>query len=323
MKRLNPLFLLLPALQLASCFREELPVPAKDRGPVITGNVSVGHLYEQQVYYSIEKNSTVLTVSKYDWHLAFSGDRNNPYVMMNTSLGMYAGETEHGNLNQPYDTAGLWSRELYDEPSGHPDSLALSNILTNNKIYIIHLGKNAGLQSEGYAMIKVGVNGMQYVLEISGMNGSGYRQITVPFNDSVNRILCNVKSGNHIAEPPYKSWDLLFTQYTHLYQNPFQTYSVVGCLINEKKMKAAMAKSGKSFETIVASDTAGIQFSSDRDIIGFGWKYFDLNNNVYIIRSARTYFIRFHEGIYYKLHFISYYDNLGNRGYPVFEYRKL
>src|SRR6185503_2302553 len=107
--------------------------------------------------------------------------------------------------------------------------------------------------------------------------------------------------------PRIEEWDILMTQYQHVYYNPFQTYLVVGCLINPSTMLACEYNGSKSFREIDVNDTMGCRFSSRRNTIGFGWKYYDLNNNQYLINTKKTYFLKRNSGNLYKLHFIDFY----------------
>jgi hypothetical protein len=114
------------------------------------------------------------------------------------------------------------------------------------------------------------------------------------------------------------------TQYQHVYYDPFQTYLVVGCLINQSTLVACEYNGNKDFNQVQVSDTSGCTFSNRRDIIGFGWKHYDLNNNQYITNTKKTYFIkRLLTGNIYKLHFIDFYNSSGIKGTATFEFQEI
>lgn len=79
----------------------------------------------------------------------------------------------------------------------------------------------------------------------------------------------------------------------------------------------------KKFNELTVSDTLNCIFSSNKNIIGFDWKYFDLQKNQYYLYENKSYFIRHASGKYYKLHFIDFYNTSGVKGTPVFEYKEL
>ena len=64
-------------------------------------------------------------------------------------------------------------------------------------------------------------------------------------------------------------------------------------------------------------------YSTQRDIIGFNWKTFDFDTQVYTINSSMNYIIQSENGIFYKLRFIDFYNNSGEKGYPKFEIQEL
>ena len=68
-------------------------------------------------------------------------------------------------------------------------------------------------------------------------------------------------------------------------------------------------------------------FSRRGDFIGHEWKdvEVDVNSNtaVYVVNSDKIYIVKDTEGFYYKLRFISYYNELGEKGFPVFEHKRL
>jgi hypothetical protein len=47
------------------------------------------------------------------------------------------------------------------------------------------------------------------------------------------------------------------------------------------------------------------------------------NTAVYTIRPGITYIIQDTEEIFYKMRFISYYNDLGEKGFPVIEHARL
>lgn len=314
---------LILTILLSSCFKEELPVPRKDRGDVVTETVEMGPTYDKRFYISLGLNSVTGTIDKHSWDIALSGDSANPYIRLNTALGMMAYNTGKTSLMEVTDTSGLLTNPLIDFPRGDKDSLALSGILDSGYVYLIYLGTDASLQSNGYLVLKAFVAEGQYQLHYRFYNQSTETSKKINFNSKKQHVLYSFKKELVLEEPDMENWDFQLTQYQHVYYNPFQTYSVVGCLINPKRVEASIYKGSKSFADIDQSDAIAATYSSKEDHIGFGWKYYDLNNNKYVIRPEKCYFIRYANGQVFKLHFIGFYNSKGEKGTPVFEYKEL
>ncbi len=305
------------------CFKDEQSVPRKERGGLVTASVELGSTYRGAVYFNLLSGSNVTTLDKFSWDIAFSGRTDEPFIALNTAKSMAASITDKVQLMEVKDTIGFFDSRRFDYPSGFSDSLALTGILKNKKVFIIDLGYNENSLKEGILLLKAEVANGKYYIEFSNLNGSNYHFDSIGMDNTTGRIFYNFKTGHITPEPVINSWDLLFTQYMHIYYDPFQTYSVTGCLINTEHIAAGAYTGSKTFTEVSAADTINCSLSSRRDAIGFDWKYFDLQKNQYYINDKKCYFIRHKSGKYYKLHFIDFYDKTGVRGTPVFEYKEL
>lgn len=317
------IFISLTVLTLTSCFKEEMPVPKKDRGDIVTETLEMGPTYDTRFYINLDKQEINGSINKYDWDIALSGDSLNPYIRLNTSIGMYAYKTGKQSIAEVLDTNGLMSSPLIDYPAGDKDSLALSGILESGEVYLIDLGIDAGLQKSGYLLLKANLNLGHYALQYKYFNQSRILDAKVDFNPGKSHLLYSFKTGIVTMEPDKKEWDFMITQYQHVYYAPFQTYSVVGCLINPSKVSASIYKGNKTFSELNLTDAMNADYSKREDHIGFGWKYYDLNKNKYIIRPEKCYFIKYDNGVTFKLHFIGFYNDKGEKGTPIFEYKEL
>lgn len=314
---------MISCLLLAGCFKEENPIQRKDRGPVSFDQLELGPDYDKEIYYSLFDKRIAGQMDKFSWHLGLSGDAGRPYITLNTGKSMYAYKTNKSSLAEIVDTIGKMENRLNDYPCGDPDSLALTGILTNGLVYVIDLGYDPSFWKEGYLLLKARVDSGEYILEYSNIDGGNYHISKVAFDNTYDHLLFNFKTGAVTPEPPIATWELLMTQYQHVYYDPFQTYSVVGCIINTNSVAACEYKGGKDFGQVEAADTLGCGFSTRRNVIGFAWKYFDLNNNVYIINPRKTYFVRHKLGNLFKLHFTGFYNSKGEKGTPSFEFQEL
>jgi len=311
-------------LALSSCFKEELPVGKVERGPVTFASFDMGIDYGISAYYSMTEKAFTGNISKYDWDLSFSADSTNPYIRLNSGLGILAWKTPYTEFNQFTDTTGLMSEFLYDHPGGKQDSLALRDILQSERVYILHLGRDKQLKNRGYILIKSSlVQNSSYKVEVCLLDKSGENSFNVPFRSGYLEIPINLKEAGILEEPISERWDFQFVQYQHVYHDPFQLYSVVGCMINPERFKACMYEGNKSFKEVNANDLNSAILSNSRDVIGFSWKYYNLSLNQYIIRPEKTYFLQEDNGKLYKIHFTGFYNSQGEKGCPNFEFREL
>ena len=225
------------------------------------------------------------------------------------------------NFNDSVDIANAqWS---WDAPSGNHDSLAFQSIDTS-KVYILDRGLNINGSSMGI-----------YKVQFLELNTSFFRVKTSQielFNDTIlditldqNKLFTpfsfsSLKVVN--ISPEINNWDLLFTQYTRLFTNPQIEYLVTGVLINDKTTQVAV-DTINDFNQINYLSLSDYQFLSQRDIIGYNWKEFNFETNLYSVKDNINFVIRDFEGKYYKMRFIDFYNSQGLKGYPKFELEEL
>jgi hypothetical protein len=132
----------------------------------------------------------------------------------------------------------------------------------------------------------------------------------------------SIPGRNQVSIYPEKaSWDLLFSQYTHIYHGGV-TYLVTGVLLNPYQTEAG-CNDNLDFAIITDANEADFQFTTDQDIIGYDWKEYSFSTSRYVIYHNQNYYIKTNSLREYKLHFIDFYNELGEKGYPVFEFQEL
>ncbi|MCC6447711.1 MAG: HmuY family protein [Chitinophagaceae bacterium] len=168
------------------------------------------------------------------------------------------------------------------------------------------------------------LNQKKYTIRVADINGDNDREMTIPKNDNYNFqfLFLNPTEKLIDAEPIKTDWDIVFTQYTHVFydMNPPTPYLVTGCLTNRYETMALM-DSTTSYENINYEYAITKILSTEINTIGYTWKVY--SQDVYITNPKLNYIIRTQDGAYYKLHFIDFYDSNGNKGTPTFEYQKL
>lgn len=311
---------ILSLLLFTACLKEELPVTPYNRGNVITAQVSMGNDYGTQVWYKLNTHQIVKTNAKTAWDLAFSCNDSN-YVLLNTSLAAQAAPCNTANFNSVNSDAGL--NYKIDHPGGNYDSLALKDLLNGN-VFIVDRGFTPSGNAIGKKKIQLlSVNTNQYVLKYADLNGSNEHTVSVTKNPDYHYIYLSFSNNQILTIEPQKyDWDLCFTSYTHVFYDPYTPYLVTGVLINTHDCQAAKIFH-KNFADIQYQDVLNTSFTNQRDIIGYDWKTYNFNTAQFEIDFNKNYLIKDSEGFYYKLRFIGFYDNSGNKGNPKFEFQKL
>lgn len=318
------LFFYLTVILLFSCEKKELPAPKYERGDVITSQLNMTSNYKNQIWFSLSENKIVSTNFKTDWDVAFESSSTGNHIVLNSALGMRVYKTNYSQLSEVTDTVGLGINEKVDSPTGNLDSTAFGDWQTDNSVYIINRGYSETGQLLGFYKLKVvSVSPTNYIFEYADIFGTQNHQAIIIKNSQYSFNAYSFSSNQQINIEPIKSnYDLCFTQYTHVYKNPIEYYQVAGVLLNSFETKVIKIIN-KPFNDIVINDTIGRIFSNYRNSIGFDWKTFDFNTNLFTVNSNYSYIINDNKGFYYKLHFIDFYNTSGIKGYPTFEFKKI
>lgn len=313
---------LLFTLLLGSCAKDELPVPPHDPGNVTEAAVSMSADYRWQLYYDLRTNTVVGQNLKTAWDLGFEATTDGFHVVLNSAKAMYAANTGSTDFTTVTDTIGFALLKKWDEPSGNLDSTAVGDWRGNMPVYIVDRGYSETGTHQGFRKIQfLAVDADSYTIRFAALNGNGDTTLEIAKDSTYNMQFLSFASGNTVLiEPPKADWDLTFTQYTHVFYNPLTTYLVTGCLMNRYQTTAARDTT-TAFAAIRFSSIGSYVFSPAMNTIGYDWKTF--NGSTYVTDPQKIYIIRDREGLYYKLHFIDFYDNQGIKGNPRWEFQQL
>jgi len=327
-------------LILSSCFKEDERIPAHDPGDVKTVSIELKNDYRYQVYFDLNSGQVVSTNLKREWDLGFECSPQGWHIILNTANFMVASGTGSTDFNAPIDTTGyVWH---FDKSDGNLDSTAIgewfswsqpdSSKVYTHEVYVIdrgydELGNLRGLRKVVFQKLE----GDEYTFRYANLDGSNENSFTVTRDPSVNFMCFSFDGGGQQVnlEPPKYSWDLLFTQYTTLlYTNEGEPYPyiVTGVLSNRTGIEVAQ-DTLYDFLTIDRNEAINLEYNTIQDEIGYDWKDVvgdPTSGSVsYEIIQGINYVVKDQEGFFYKLRFISFYNNNGEKGYPTFEYQKL
>lgn len=321
MKNISFFSLILSAF-LFSCKKAELPVPKHDPGNVTTSTVNMDASYKWQIYFDLKTNSVVGQNLKTAWDLGFENGTAGFHVIINTSKFMFAYNTGNTNFTAIVDTLGFALNKKWDSPSGSLDTTAIGNWQVSNSVYIIDRGYNEMGVHQGFRKIQIqSVDATSYTIRFAQLNGTGDITLVINKSDNYNFSFLSFSTSNTLLiEPPKDTWDLVFTQYTHIFYNPIEPYLVTGCLSNRYNTLSSV-DSVNSFSQIKFENIGSYILSNQINIIGYDWKTY--TGGTYVTNPNVNYVIEDSEGFYYKLHFIDFYNQSGIKGNPTWEFQKL
>ena len=331
-KYLRNSVLFLSIMALTACFEEDEPL---DPDSIITDSLMYSinmSIYDYQTYFNLQESQIASENPNDAWDLAFETGPNGWHIRINSGnrIGIYNTATTDFENTSGINENGEWA---FDKSDGNMDSTAVGNWLIFNgsdttpkqQVYII--GQYDGIAYKPFRKI-VFTNWSEkyYWFTSAAIDGSDLRSDTICKNNNYNYVYYSFDfpdSTLHL-EPDKDQWDILFTQYyTILYTDDGQPlpYLVRGVFQNPNGIEVAL-DSTLNFYLIDIYDVGKFNFSKEQDAIGYEWKDVKVNQDAntasYTVDPARNYIIKGREGKFYKLKFISYLNDSGQRGYPRF-----
>ena len=305
-----------------SCEMEEIPVSPHNPGDIQINQIELSNDYRHQVFYDLGSNSIISDNLKTDWDLGFESSTQGYHVILNSSTYSALSYIDNIPFNDIIDPLNLsWS---WDNPSGDLDSSAFGDSRSVSGFYVFDRGFDLNGTPRGFKKILIdSITNEFYQISFSNLDNSDYNSFKLYKDPSVN-FTCFSFESNQIVdiEPSYNDWDLLFSQYTHLYNDTTTpAYLVTGVCSN---LDVLVAKdTSYEFNEINYSMINEFSFNDDRDAIGFDWKEYNFNAGSYTINSNTNYIIMDKQQKYFKLRFIDFYNSDGDKGYPTFEIQEL
>ena len=321
-------------LIFSSCEKKDKAVVLPPPGPSKVSEIELGSSYENQVYYDIDSNKTFSSKNR-SWELAFESNDHGWHIKLNGGLLVKAINTNCRNWDTTYTKNYLF---LSDANNGDLDSTAIGEwgfrgppfpmvLKGKGYIYIIDRGDTRAAK-ERYKKFQIHfVDDRRYKIKYANLDGSDLDSAIIMKNDSKNFVYFNFENGGTYLseiEPTRNKWDILFTSYAQIYHeyNPPLSYIVRGVLLNPNVVCCAK-DSTTGYENLNLSFVKTLKYYKQDDVIGYDWKTYSQTSSKYVTRSHVTYIIKSKKGYYYKLRFIDYYNNKGEKGYPKFEFQRL
>ena len=318
-------------LSLPSCFKEEEMVPPHEQGDLEEGVAAIGSLYENQVYFDLLGNEEVSSNNLSVWDLSFESSTGGWVIRLNSAKFMLAGNS--------YDTtfsAALVRDDLnmkFDKSDGNPDSTAIGPWFDRSEdstwslrhVYLLDRGSDDLGQSLGYKKVQFDILGDDFIVRYANTDNSGDTIVQISRDPSMDQIYFSFDTGITEIAPQPGLWRLLFTRYTTMLvtdEGEDYPYLVVGALLNPNGVSAAL-DTAHNFMDLDSDMLTELEFTIQSDVIGYEWKYYNFDDGVYTIVPDMNYVIRDRDGFFYKLRFVDFYNDLGVKGNPKFEFVRL
>ena len=327
MKNINIIITIILSMFLWSCFEDDTQVE-----PLPIEEIVVPYsVYEYQTYVDLSNGLIVSYHNYVDWDLGFESSTEGHHIILNYARFMYAGNTSQTNLDMvKSDTEA----EMYfDKSDGNLDSTVFNswadftdpdNPVFNNYVYIVDRGKDEQGNSFGYKKIIIEkLESDTFYLHFANLDGTEESSFMVPKDTSVNYTLFSFDNGGQIiaSEPNKDDWDICLTKYTTIIPDNngvLYDYIVRGALLNPYKEISVGLDTDNYFYDITADMIGNYSYSNARDAIGYDWKDYDSQEDLYLIRENTSFILKNVNGSNYKLRFTDFYLD-GTKGYPAFE----
>lgn len=305
---------------LSSCWKEEIPVERVDRGGVKQITIPIGNEYGNQIWYNLERQEIVRTAPKELWDISAEKNENGQFVIrLNSSLASSVFKTTTTIFDE-VTQAPASNQFKYDESSGGTDTLAIGVLSTFGEIFILDRGfSSAGLPLGRLKLQFTHAEGNTLYLRHSALNGNNDFTGFIEVNENYNTVGYSFTSREMLFHEPVRNdWHLCFTQYTHLFYEPYQPYLVVGVLSNASTLDVAELNT-IAFDQINADVALTTVYSTRVDEIGYDWKFYNFDLAQFTIEENKFYLLQTVNALLYRMRFIDFYNEAGERGYPMFE----
>lgn len=328
------IYLILFVLLLSSCFPEDNvyePIELTNQIGIVDLYSRDNQDYQDQSYYDFGTNQVLTSYKRTAWDLGFSCSEGDFNIFTNPSIQMRIAITHKKDFDDLYDPS-QYKFEHARVDKFLKNSWAYSYLINEDSfstVFIVDLGRTLENRPRGYKKIQITErNDEYYKLKIAEVDETGGIEYQINRNSDFHNVFISIEKADSVLllEPPKQNWDLFFTRYMERLPLEEDTldYSVTGALLNPNFVEAIeIQDSTLSFDDLSRENISLNALSSRTSTIGHDWKYFLLDESIYIIENSRYYIIRDTENNFYKLRFLNFYDGDGNKGYCQFEFLRI
>ena len=316
---------LLLSLFLIGCEPDEIAVTQHPAGNITTRQIDIGSTYNQQIYYKLKEDFEVSENQKTEWDIAFDSREEGWNIIINSSTFSQISELENNSF---YDSIIINNLDWkWDNPKGLNNGTAIGDYRNKNTLYILDRGYNLDGTLRGYKKIMIdSINSNSYFIKYANLDNTDINNMEIIKDDKSNLQHLSFDNNEIInIEPKKEEWDLLFTQYTHLFIGNTETpaYLVTGVLTNYLSNIMVAKDTINNFSNIKLNMIEQYVFANNQNEIGYNWKSYDFESQIYNVNSDINYIISDVSGRYFKFRFTGFYNSNGEKGCPNFEIQEL
>jgi hypothetical protein len=323
--------ILLLLLSLQSCFKEEEMIPPHELGDLKEGQAALGFQYKNQVYFDLNNNQTASSSSANAWDLSFESSTGGWIIRLNSAQFMMAGNSMDTMYSAELNMEDLEMK--FDKSDGNPDSTAIGawyetsedSTWSHRYVYLVDRGSDQEGNSLGKKKIQFDILEEAFLLRYAEPDNSGDTTVLILRDPAMDKVYYSFEEGMLDIAPPPDRWSLLFTRYTTMLvtdEGEDYPYLVVGVLLNPNGVLAAR-DTIHDFLEMTADDITNLEYTSQADVIGYDWKFYNFDIGVYTIVPDMNFVIRDRNGFFFKFRFVDFYNEEGVKGFPTFEFVRL
>ncbi|AUC84455.1 hypothetical protein CW731_03680 [Polaribacter sp. ALD11] len=309
-----------------------------------------------QVYIDLSTNTST-PVRRDSWDLGFYGG-SEFRVVLNGAIYMAVAKLKSTDIDavnassaevqelQPKVAVGTFDAEntaYVDTPDGTVTNTAIAEISTsntNNNVYLLNLGEEIGTETpatgsvdisddaRGWKKIRILKNGNNYVLQYADLDATTHKEVTISKSETHTFTYFSFTTESEIMVAPKKAnWDLNFTVFTNEIKG-YGSYGYSDFVTNNTKSEAKVymidiEATSFTYNSFSLTDVDNSNFTNDQRSIGSSWRNGGGPGSLPSLKENVFYVVNDTDGNLYKLQFLAFTNEAGERGYPKFVYSLL
>jgi hypothetical protein len=295
-------------------------------------------IYNNVTFYKVYENTTqeVVTRKLGFWDLAFQSAKEGDNVLVNYTISGRAIKTgttdfsqvDKGTVEELFDSED-WK---FNDPaySNIKDSIALKD-WENKEVYLVYRGNTFSPENAYFKLQFLSKTPETYTFQYAHVESAAPIQATINRTESLANVYYSFDTATTVEhEPTLNDWDFYFAPYYGWFETltagVYSPYNLTGVMINnENGVRVAQV-----FDELIAYEEIDLGFAQNADFtswkgaIGSTWKKIPSTENpIYDMDTTKKYILKLADGNYYKLRFIDFYNDAGEKGFTSFEIQVL
>ena len=336
MKNIIKISLILSVVfSLSSCFKDVDTV--KLEKPFETLFQSQHNIYGNITYFKVYEGITTEVSNKElgKWDLLFQSANEGDNVLINYSVSAKSITTGTLNFDEVDKSTvdKLFNEDWqFNDPaySNIKDSLALKS-WESGEVYLVYRGNAFPPEKAYYKIQFLEKTSTSYTFKYAHVEDTGSKTSTVTRSEGIVNKAFSFDDNKVVDfEPLIGDWDFFMSPYFGWYETltagEYSPYNLTGVMINNESgiEVAQVFDENIHYEDINLAMVSVFDFTDWKGAIGSTWKKIpDSQNPIYHMDESKKYIFKMVDGNYYKLRFLSFYNDEGVKGFTSFEILRL